>query len=402
MLLKLSKVFFALLVFYYGWFQVVFFPIQNILFVLGAILMVCILMHAYMNNSAILKYITIELFMWTLFAFTSMAAGIFVAQNTILMANSLFTYFEFLILIYSIVYISCQDKSIKFFIDLFIIFSIVCAITIIFFGVEYSHGRISMSGNSNPNSDGIIMVIGICCIFFKMKLKNTRKFILLFFLIFLFLYATILTGSRKSFLSTVIIIIYWILFVAFREVKKAKFKSLLLLVLMFIVGSSILYNKLFQEAVLFQRLDVLFTSGDEIRKGMYKAAIELFKQSPLVGIGFNNYRVLSGYGTYSHSTYAEALACTGLIGVILYFIPYIILLIKYSILFFNKTLNGELISQSRVMLGLFCILLFLGIGIIHFYEMASSITFGLIIAFVILNKEYIYVNKNVIIDKTIH
>lgn len=401
MFLILSKLFFVLIVMYYGWFQIVFFQIPNMLFILGTIMMLCIFMHAYIYKTTIIKYISIELFMWILFAFTSLVLGFFVARNIVLMTDSLLTYIQFLILIYGIVYISIQDNSIDFFIDLFIMFSTVCAITVTFFGVEFSSGRISMGSNSNPNSVGIIMAIGVCCVLFKLNIKKIFKSIFLFCIIFLLLYATILTGSRKSFLSIVFILIFWIVFVAFRKIERTKLKALFLLILLLIAGYSILY-KFFQESILIQRLDELFTRGDVTRTGMYKEAIELFKQSPIVGVGFNNYRVLSVYGTYSHSTYAEALACTGLIGVILYFIPYIILLIKYSILFFNKTLNGELISQSRVMLGLFCILLFLGIGIIHFYGMSSSIAFGLIIAFSILNKEYIYANKNVISDKTIY
>jgi len=356
--------------------------------------MSCILIHAYINQTTILKYITIELFMWILFAFTSLASGFFVARNIVLMADSLFTYIQFLILIYAIVYISVQDNSINFFIDLFIIFSIICAVTIIFFGVEYKDGRISMGSNNNPNVVGIILAIGVCCIFYKLNIKEVFKSVFLFGIIFLLLYATILTGSRKSFLSIVLILVYWILFIALKEEERAKLKVLFFLTIIFIVGYSIIYNFI-QDSVLIKRLDVLFKSGSKTRTGMYIEAIEFFKQSPIVGIGFNNYRTLSVYGTYSHSTYAEALACTGIIGVFIYFIPYITLTIKYSVLFYNKNLNVGLIRQSRAMLGLLCILLFLGIGIIHFYDMASSIAFGMIIAFAIINKEQINGYKKV-------
>lgn len=394
MFLKLSKFFYFLLVMYYGWFQVVFFQIPKMLLLLGFLMMACIISHACINKINLLKYITIELFLWLLFAFTSFAFGFFIARNSSIMTSYIVTYVEFLILIYGMIFISGQEKNIDFFINTFVFFSIVCSITTIFFGVDYGGGRISMGVTNNPNALGIIMAIGVCCVLYKIDMKKLIHSIFLFLIISLLLYTAIISGSRKSFLGIVLVIVFWIIFVAFKEIKRTKLKGIVLGTLLFILGY-IIFNSTLKDSLLFSRLDVLFTSGSDIRTGMYDVAFDLFKQSPIVGIGFNNYRVLSGYGTYSHSTYAEALACTGLIGVILYFSSYLVLIKKYWELFFNKNLNPILIRQSRAMLGLFFLLLFLGIGVIHFYEMASNVAFGMVIAFSNINKEYIYAKKTV-------
>ena len=393
MYLKLSKFFFLLLVMYYGWFQEVFFQIPNMLLFLGAIMMACIILHACINKINILKYITIELSFWLLFAFTSFAFGFFIARNRSIMTSYIVTYVEFLILIYGMIYISDQEKSINFFVKSFVFFSTVCSITTIFFGVEYISGRISMGVNNNPNSVGIIMAIGVCCVLYNLNMKRLFQSIFSFAIIFLLLYAAILTGSRKSFLSIVLVFVYWILFVVFKEIKIAKLKGIALLLLLVVIGVNIV-TIFFRDSILLFRLSDLFESGSNIRSGMYRAAFKLFEQSPIIGIGFNNYRILSGYGTYSHSTYAEALACTGLIGITLYFSPYIIIFKKYYTLFINRNLSGTLHRETRVMLGLFFMLLFLGIGIIHFYTMSSNIAFGMIIALSnIYNKEYLSENN---------
>ena len=51
----------------------------------------------------------------------------------------------------------------------------------------------------------------------------------------------------------------------------------------------------------------------------------------------------------------------------------------------SRKLDALLLKQARVMLGLFGVLLFLGFGIIHFYEVTSSIAFGMLIAFYNVN-----------------
>lgn len=354
----------------------------------------CIFIHAYRNMVSILQCFTIEVVMWILFAVSSLVIGIFIARNPEVLIEEVVTFMEFIILMYGIIYISAYDKSIDFFVEFFILFTAIRALTTLFNGVEYGSGRISMGLNNNPNELGISLAIGVCCILYKLDFKRLWNTVLSFMGILLFIYIVVLTGSRKSFISIALIVVYWLIFVAFKEVGRAKLKGIIMSALLVIIGYSIL-NVMLKDSLLFLRLFDLFRSGDNTRTGMYKVAIELFMQSPIFGIGFNNYRILSGYGTYSHSTYAEALSCTGIFGSFLYFYPYGLLLMKYKKLFFNTEVSNLLLKQFRMMAGIFCVLLFLGIGIIHFYEITSSIAFGMLIAFSNINKEYINASKTV-------
>ena len=382
MWIKLSKLFYALLIIYYGWFQIVFFQIPNMLLILGVGMMGFIFIHALKTRNLV-DSLTTELKIWILFAFTSFGYGMLVAVNQRYLISSILLFTQFLVLMYGIVYISNQETNIDFFIKIFIMFAVLCAITTVFWGVDYGKGRISMGLSNNPNLLGITMAIGVCCVLFKHSFERLFISIFAFSAIMLMIYVTLLTGSRKSFLSIVLIIIYWFLFVIFKDIKAfqftAKIKAIFSVILVVGAGYYVLYPY-FEDSVILLRLTELFEVGAAQREDMYNVAFDLFKQSPLVGIGLNNYRAVSIFGTYSHSTYAEALACTGILGTILYFSPYIILLSHYGKLV-TSNLDALLLRQAKVMLGLLSVLLFLGMGVIHFYEMTSSVVFGMLIAF---------------------
>lgn len=55
-----------------------------------------------------------------------------------------------------------------------------------------------------------------------------------------------------------------------------------------------------------------------------KRAWNLFKESPFVGYGADNYRVVSGSGTYSHNNFVEILVDFGLVGFFVYYLMFIV------------------------------------------------------------------------------
>lgn len=391
MLIKISKLFYFCLLMYYGWFQVVFFQIPNMLLILGIGMMGFIFLHAIMYRVNLLRTLTIEFSLWIMFAVTSLLFGLLIATNQNVLMNQLMTFIQFLIMMYGIIYISIQDRKIDFFINTFIIFSIVCAFTTLFWGVDYGQGRLSMGMSNNPNSLGITMAIGVCCVLYKHSFKKLSHSLLSLGLVSLLTYVTLLTGSRKSLIAICIVVIYWFFFVVYKDIKKlkwsTKFKSIISLAFLFGVGIYLIYPY-FKTSVIYTRLMGLFEIGSQTRLDMYQIAIDLFKSSPLVGIGFNNYRVVSGFGTYSHSTYAEVLACTGLIGTFLYFFPYIKLFFRYLNSSLSKKADHSVIKQIRIMFGLFGMLLFLGTGVIHIYSITSCIAFGMLISLIHIYRKF--------------
>jgi O-antigen ligase len=109
-------------------------------------------------------------------------------------------------------------------------------------------------------------------------------------------------------------------------------------------------------------------------------------------VGIGNYAIVSGFGTYSHSTYAEAISCTGILGSLLYFCGYIIIGYKLVSKFFH---SHDAYAKARAFsyIGFFIVLIFLGIGVIHFDSLTSTFAFGLLIIYVNNGKEKISFNK---------
>ena len=58
--------------------------------------------------------------------------------------------------------------------------------------------------------------------------------------------------------------------------------------------------------------------SDQARIEMIKEGLLIFVSHPIFGVGFNNARYYISYATYTHCFYAEMLACTGIIGTILF------------------------------------------------------------------------------------
>jgi len=73
---------------------------------------------------------------------------------------------------------------------------------------------------------------------------------------------------------------------------------------------------------LYERTVTVFDNSDpsaSMRKQMIEDGVEMWKEYPLLGIGLDQYRVISVYGTYSHNNYVELLVNLGLIGLLLYY-----------------------------------------------------------------------------------
>ncbi len=384
-LLSISKIFFIAFLLYYGWFQRVFFSISNMSFLLGAGMILFIIYHSLKQKTPILRGITVELVIWLMFAFASLGTGYLVAVSKSLVIKSLMNYFEYLVMIFGMAYISYQDKEINFFSSAYSVFSLVCALTTVFSGVNYTSTRVSMSASTNPNTLGIIMVIGIFCLLFNLDSSSPISLMFMICELFLFLYVVILTGSRKSLISAIIVIVLWIVFVRksfWSNSKKISIGGRIAVLLFSLIGAFLIY-KFASNSYILLRLGKLFESGDDTRVSMYLAAFELFKMSPFVGVGLDNYRTLTIFSTYSHSTYAEVLACTGIIGTILYFIPYCLIAAKIKKLV--RCSNTQISSNAKLLGILFFMLLFLGTGVIHFYDVNSYLSLGFIIAYCNLN-----------------
>lgn len=379
--LNCIKIFFLSIILYLCWFQKVYYSISAMSLILGCIMIYFTFINIFLKRVSVFKVFTSELTIWSIFIIISLLIGLLIAPNKIYVINLAEVFIQHLILIYSMIYISKRDNNINFLINSYIIFASLCALTTLFNGVNVYSNRISMSMSTNPNSLGIIMVVGIFCILYKLnEFKNINQ-ILEISILFIYFFILILTGSRKALISSGFIFFYWIFFIVPHHSEKSRGLKLIRNLIIYIVSifCIIILVRWALKVGMLDRLLKGSTTGDKVRIDMMKKGLELFKKNIIFGVGFNNYRVVSGFNSYSHSTYIEVLACTGIIGSILYFIPYYTIFKKLIIKL--KSSKTSEIKNIKLMLALFIIFIFLGAGVIHFYEIESAIVFGLIIAF---------------------
>lgn len=389
-LLSITKFFFFLILIYSGWFQYAFFQIPNMLLILGIGMLGSIILYYYKKDARIVLPVSLEYLFWLVFFLYSFVSGILVASNKSHVIRSILTGFEYFLVGYILFLIVAEEKKLDFFIKTFILYSVLAAITTILFPVEIVRdpGRYTMNADLNPNALGMTMFIGIFCCLYMIDFKKTFQSVLLFVGIVLMMYTMFLTGSRKVFITLVLLLGCWICLVArksFEFLSAKKKRAVIISFVSVIIIASVACIPFFENSVMISRTLVLFQSGiADDRASMYQSAFILFEQNPVFGIGYQQFAKISGFNMYSHSTYAEALSCTGLIGFLLYFIPYGVVihnLIK-KLIKLHKTHEEQYVYMWIVM---FVSLLFLGTGMIHYYEINVNILFGMMIAFLNLD-----------------
>lgn len=121
------------------------------------------------------------------------------------------------------------------------------------------------------------------------------------------------------------------------------------------------------------------------RFALWAAAWELFKEKPLLGIGWEQFINFNTYGYDVHNTYLQWLCETGIVGFLLIFIPIIFLFLislKDTLQLIKKQDNEELINTLAI-IGLGMQLFFLIINVIDpaFYHLNYFCFFGLAVLF---------------------
>lgn len=157
-----------------------------------------------------------------------------------------------------------------------------------------------------------------------------------------------LTGSRKALL----IIMMGVVMILFLTAKGFAKKMRILLV--GIVCAVLFFVAVMKIPVLYDiignRMESLISgavSGEDkdqsyiVREHLTELAMEKYKESPVFGHGLDSFRTMEGsYGLYAHNNFAELLCCTGIVGFILFYLPYGVALLKliYSLVVRNSKL----------------------------------------------------------------
>ncbi|EJT6151361.1 TPA: O-antigen ligase family protein [Clostridium perfringens] len=380
--IKFGKLLLSVFIIYSMWYKEAFTNVPLVLYGTVIIATACIGIVVTKNRFQIplFKFI-VMLFVYGVYSFFT---GLIISSDKSWFISMMVTYFAFILVCFDCSYISKYEESTEWILNAFKISSILCAVQTIFFGVEYQTEVMvrTMSKDNNPHTLGLVMVLGIFA--FTSKKKNIDKGIIKTIIaILVFSYVIILSGSRKSLFCAGILIVMWVFFLLKANNTSKTKKILMFFSVAIMFGIGVFYiNKFFFESAIYERL-LMLNSGTNTRSELFKTAIEYWKQSPIVGIGFGQYQIWSPLQLYSHSAYAEILSCTGIIGFIIFFgimLKYTIRLIKYNI-----WCNTEQRYDFRMVLSMFIIEWILGIGQIYIYSAVHL----LLLTYLVMSIDYI-------------
>jgi len=228
----------------------------------------------------------------------------------------------------------------------------------------------------NPNGVAVLMIFSLFAsmVFLSRKISFLQT-VYHFSNIILSMYTILLTASKKGIIFGFFIIMIYILS-SFRSTKQF-FK----LALFIFFGGIIFYNTVDRSSIMvgfdmtrqrFEQFsrdldhvsnDNTTKSSTEMRKYYIEEGFSMLRQRPLFGWGMDSFSIFHGH--YSHCNYTEVLLGSGLIGGLLYFSIYFVLLIRI-LLMKSSTLVFYLVSFV-------IFLLLLGLAMVDYYDKLNLI-----------------------------
>ena len=181
-------------------------------------------------------------------------------------------------------------------------------------------GGVSMNAN-NFAYYLLYLTFGVHYLFFQRKKSQLLEGLIYLLLIRLILYMALVTASRQvliiqiPFLATLVLI----RFVNNGVRNVISFFMIIFVLVLFLIPW---FENIYSDSLLFHRSEIVL--GEDLRAVLLRRAIEVGKENIFYGVGYGNF-VKYTYGAFSHNSFAELFACTGLLG----FLLYAIMLVSY-------------------------------------------------------------------------
>jgi len=224
---------------------------------------------------------------------------------------------------------------------------------------EYAGITGHYSTNATMLANGVIPCVSLCLVRIKNSNKTTRKELNrdLCLLAFLFI-ALLLSGKRAHFLFSVCAVLVAMYFYTSNE--KNRFAKYLLVISAGVFCGLIAYYTVPAINNLFSRFSNLSEGVSVLKRyELWGAAIEAFKEHPILGNGWSSFpnsiggRV--GYFGYTHNVYLELLCEVGIVGFVVFLTFFIINIVQtlrlVTSISFNKS-NTSVTVQYLLLFSL--------------------------------------------------
>ncbi|MDO4811334.1 MAG: O-antigen ligase family protein [Eubacteriales bacterium] len=303
----------------------------------------------------------------------SLATGVFVAVDRQVLLSTVATTLEFSIMAAAIWYVCKRCHETTWVYNILELCGAVCALQTIFLGADYNNGVIvtAMSESNNPNLLGLVLLFGIFSAVIQKK-RLEKNLLLHLVIIVISLYAIILSASRKTFLAAIVFLTIWLV-VYLRDKNRQKINAKTLLVRLIIIvgaviGASLVVSQIINGSALTTRmLGLREEISGGIRRQLYAEAWEMWKQSPIIGVGLGQFVLRSRFNMFTHSVYAETLVSAGIVGILIYAWPFFAIGRRLLKRIRSKKLHGDTNYDIQVIAVCLIIEMFMGLGSIFYY-----------------------------------
>ena len=381
----LSKVFFAI---YLAYSNVLRYSVINIRGLSEVLLIIAIAAQLIHERFRLrLDKSLLALIVFALYVFLS---GFLVAQDFDRLLSSLLTFVECILVFYLVICYIAADGKPDFPMIAFIGLALITTFFLIFRGVGLK--RINIADTVNVNAIGVTLSFAIGFVLYLLISKGNSpiKWVIGITSIAILLVGVMMTASKKAIISGAALIILWI-FLCYRFTFARIPLALRFAVFGGIIAAGILVYRWYtssyaqQMEYMINRMSGLYVGeSDQARIEMIKEGLLIFVSHPIFGVGFNNARYYISYATYTHCFYAEMLACTGIIGTILFgyamIRPWAIIVKTRRRIRLRDSLQN---TKIIYMLAVFIVFLLLNFTQIAFYAQNLMYVFSVFSAFAI-------------------
>lgn len=253
---------------------------------------------------------------------------------------------------------------------------------------------------SDENTFGAVALMGFSFALLALA-QNTKKSLTLplsMLLVILF-FAVVNSGSRTAFLGAFLVVVgaIW----AFRLWRGATLGKFILSGVAVAIVCVIGFFAAKSVPEVEERIDAVFSADSAIasrvegfvqvlisgdtnaddgnsigeRVSMINDGLAVIADYPIVGVGLDNFRIVTGAGTYAHSNLIEVATSTGLIGFTIYHLMYVVLTLRLFKLFGSSGATGTVARLGLV--GLMAYFL-MDITRVSYYEKTSWIYFAML------------------------
>ena len=256
----------------------------------------------------------------------------------------------------------------------------------------------------NPNEFAYALLMGIWGVLYLWGLYKGKLVKIIFVsIVVLMIVGIIASASRKTFATMVLFFVGWVFYSNSDFVKENK-STFILALLMVLLGSFAVYKTIGRTSMEERINYLLHPYGEDPTGGriaLYKEGFEIVAKHPIFGVGLGNFVFHSALRKYTHSDFMEVATNTGLVGLIIYLLIYIVLwkrlsktlnLLKIVPMRSPKTLRR--IYEVKLMQLILLSHIIIGLGRPHFIDIYSLTMIGILIS-------YSYILRKVVISEVV-